>query len=136
MRYLLDTNMLSGLMKTTRSAALVQRMAMTAFEDRATSTVSLAELLFGAHKAGSRSEELLQRIGRAVPADMRLYPFDREAAEEYGQLRAYLEARGAPIGHHDTQIAAIALANDLTVVTGNTRHFERVPGLNVENWLE
>ena len=99
-------------------------MAMTAFEDRATSTVSLAELLFGAHKAGSRSEELLQRIGRAVPADMQLLAFDAAAAQ------------GTPIGHPDTQIAAIALANDLTVVTGNVRHFQRVPGLTVENWLE
>ena len=49
---------------------------------------------------------------------------------------AYLEAQGTPIGHPDTQIAAIALANDLTVVTGNVRHFQRVPGLAVENWLE
>ena len=136
MRYLLDTNTLSGLMKTTRSPALVQRMAMTAIEDRATSTVSLAELLFGAHKAGSRSEELLQRIGRAVPADMQLLAFDAAAADQYGQLRAYLEAQGTPIGHPDTQIAAIALANDLTVVTGNVRHFQRVPGLAVEDWLE
>ena len=67
---------------------------------------------------------------------MPLLPFDESAAEEYGRLRAYLEAQGTPIGHPDTQIAAIALANDLTVVTGNVRHFQRVPGLAVENWLE
>ena len=136
MRYLLDTNTLSGLMRRTPSPALLLRMARTAQEDRATSTVSLAEMLFGAYRAGSRSEELLERIGRAVPADMAVVPFEREAAEEYGPLRAHLEAQGTPIGHQDTQIAAIALANDLTVVTGNTRHFERVPGLSVENWLE
>ena len=67
---------------------------------------------------------------------MLVFPFDENAAEEYGRLRAYLEAQGTPIGHPDTQIAAIALANDLTVVTGNVRHFQRVPGLAVENWLE
>ncbi len=69
-------------------------------------------------------------------ARFRCLPFDQAAAEEYGRLRAYLEARGTPIGHEDTQTAAIALANDLTVVTGNVRHFQRVPGLAVENWLE
>ena len=136
MEYLLDTNTLSGLMKRTPSPALLLRMARTAPEDRATSTVSLAELLFGAYKAGPQLEEWLERIGRAVPADMLLLPFDERAADRYGWLRAYLEARGMPIGHEDTQIAAIALANDLTVVTGNVRHFGRVPGLSVENWLE
>ena len=111
-------------------------MAMTAQDDRATSSVSLAELLFGAYRAGPRSEELLRMIAREVPGKMWVLPFDEEAAEEYGRLSAHLEARGAPIGEADTQIAAIALANDLTVVTGNVRHFERVPGLTVENWLE
>ena len=136
MRYLLDTNTLSALMKRTRSADLLLRMAMTAQEDRATSSVSLAELLFGAYRARSRSEELLRMIAQEVPGNMWVLPFDEEAAEEYGRLSAYLEAQGTPIGEADTQIAAIALANDLTVVTGNVRHFERVPGLTVENWLE
>ncbi len=75
-------------------------------------------------------------IAREVPGNMWVLPFDEEAAEEYGRLGAHLEAQGTPIGEADTQIAAIALANDLTVVTGNVRHFERVPGLNVENWLD
>ena len=123
-------------MKRTRSANLLLRMAMTAQQDRATSSVSLAELLFGAYRARSRSEELLRMIAREVPGNMWVLPFDEEAAEEYGRLGAHLEAQGTPIGEADTQIAAIALANDLAVVTGNVRHFERVPGLTVENWLE
>ena len=61
--------------------------------------------------------------------------FDEEAARSYAELRQFLEARGIPIGIADTQIAATALANDLTVVTGNVRHFSRVPGLRLENWL-
>ena len=108
---------------------------MTAPEDRTTSSVTLAELLFGAYRTGQRSEEYLSRIRGALPPTP-FAPFDDAAAEEYGRLRAYLEARGTPIGHEDTQIAAIALANELTVVTGNVRHFQRVPGLAVENWLE
>ena len=75
-------------------------------------------------------------IAREVPGKMWVLPFDEEAAEEYGRLSAQLEAQGTPIGEADTQIAAVALANDLTVVTGNVRHFDRVPGLTIENWIE
>ena len=134
--YLLDTDTISALTKPSPSQALLLRIARTAPGDRATSSVTLGELLFGAHRAGPRASELLELIRRTVPGEIPLLPFDQAAAEEYGRLRAYLEARGTPIGHEDTQIAAIALANDLTVVTGNVRHFQRVPGLTVENWLE
>src|SRR5260370_65744 len=60
---------------------------------------------------------------------------DPRAAQVEGALGAHLERRGTPIGDAGVRIAAIALANGLTVVTGNVRHFERVPGLHVENWL-
>lgn len=136
MRYLLDTNAVSELMKDPPSAAILSRMRITAAGDRVTSSVTAGELLFGAHRAGVRSPELLERARSIVSDNFLMLPFDEQAAEEYGRLRAHLEAQGTPIGHQDTQIAAIALANDLTVVTGNTRHFERVPGLGVENWLE
>ena len=57
------------------------------------------------------------------------------AARRYGEVRTELERRGTPLGDADLRIAAIALARGLTVVTGNIRHFQRVPGLQVENWL-
>ncbi|MYD66642.1 MAG: type II toxin-antitoxin system VapC family toxin [Chloroflexi bacterium] len=135
MRYLLDTNILSELMLPDPSSALLLRLAMTAPEDRATSSIAVGELMYGAHRV-SRSAHMLTAIRRVAMTDIWVLPFDQEAAEEYGQLRSHLEARGRPIGEADTQIAAIALANDLTVVTANVRHFERVPGLVVENWLE
>lgn len=61
-------------------------------------------------------------------------PFDDAAAERYAGLRAGLEKVGTPIGPNDMLIAAIALANDVTVVTHNVREFSRVPGLRVEDW--
>lgn len=61
-------------------------------------------------------------------------PFDDSAAEIYGRIRAELEAVGMLIGPYDMMIAAIALANDLTLVTHNTREFGRVAGLKVEDW--
>ena len=60
--------------------------------------------------------------------------WDRNAASEYGHLRAHLEAQGTPIGVLDTMIAAHALSLNATIVTNNVRHFERVPDLRLENW--
>jgi len=77
----------------------------------------------------------LQRQHRFLDQFVSL-PFDDRAAETYAQIRATLEAAGTPIGPYDLQIAAIALANGLIVVTHNTREFGRVAGLLVEDWGE
>ena len=61
-------------------------------------------------------------------------PFDGNAAREFGEIRAYLARQGTPIGPYDLQIAAIAKAHDLILVTHNTREFSRVLGLRVEDW--
>ena len=66
---------------------------------------------------------------------MTILPFDQPSAEAYGSLRAELEASGRPLAEPDLRIAAIATAYDLTLVTGNVRHFRRVPNLPVEDWL-
>ena len=63
-------------------------------------------------------------------------PFDLDSARQAAQTRAHLERLGTPIGNVDTLISGIALAQDLTLVTRNTREFERVPGLRVENWYD
>jgi len=63
-------------------------------------------------------------------------PFDARAAVVYGSVRADLERAGLPLEDADLRIAAITLARDLTLVTGNGRHFDRVPGLRIENWLD
>ena len=61
-------------------------------------------------------------------------PFDDRAAEEYGKVRSHLAVLGTPIGPNDLMIAAIALANHMTLVTHNTAEFSRVPGLTLEDW--
>jgi tRNA(fMet)-specific endonuclease VapC len=70
-----------------------------------------------------------------VTAAHAVLPFDARAAEAYGPLRADLERKGQRLDGPDLRIASIVLSRDLTLVTGNARHFERVPGLRVENWL-
>ena len=136
MRYLLDTNILISLMRPNTPHRLVRRMALTSMRERATSTVVLGELIVGAYRSRQQPEVLLEAITRLVPSDMRVLPYDVEAAEKYGWLSAHLASNGMTIGHADTQIASTALVHDLIVVTANVKHFIRVPGLTVENWLE
>lgn len=133
--YLLDTDVISNLMKRTPAERLVARLARVAPEEQFTSSVTLGELLYGAHRS-ERSAALLERIDAVIPVDLPVLPFDAAAARRYGEIRAELERRGALIGNADTQIAAIALVHGLRVATGNERHFRRIPGLEVENWLE
>lgn len=135
MRYLFDTDTLSELMRRAPSPTLLRRLATTAPDDQATSSVTLGELLYGAYRLRERSAELIERIEQTVTADLPVLAFDANAAREYGSLRAHLEGEGTPIGDADMRIASIALARGLVVVTGNMRHFERVPSLAVENWL-
>jgi tRNA(fMet)-specific endonuclease VapC len=134
--YLLDTDVISNLVRRNPSSALVRRLALTDPSMQVTSAITVGELVYGAHRTPSRTTELLERIDAVLAANLPAMPFDQVAARQYGRIRADLERSGRPIGDADTRIAAIALAHQLTVVTGNVRHFQAVPGLQVENWLE
>lgn len=112
----------------------MRRVEATPRGDRATSSIVIAELLSGAHRNRTRSEALFASIRGELFGRFTILSFDAACAEAYGYVSAYIESLGAPIGMPDTLIAATALAYDLTVVTGNERHFRRVPRLAVENW--
>ncbi len=133
--YLLDTDILSNLLRRTPSTTLIVKLASVLPEQQATSSITVGELLYGAHRLRERGSVLLQRIEETLLPNLSIFAFDTLAARRYGELRAYLEQRGTPIGDADLRIAAIALGRNLTVVTGNVRHFRRVPNLAVENWL-
>ena len=79
---------------------------------------------------------MLTQLDKAILPNLPVLPFDATAASRYGALREQMEALGKPLGDADLRIAAIALARGLTVVTANVRHFQAVPELKVENWLE
>ena len=101
-------------------------------EEQSTSAINVGEMLFGAtrrHHAG-----LLERI-EAIIESLAVIPFDESAARVYARIRVALEMAGTPLAEADLRIAAIALAYELTLITGNERHFRRVPGLTIENWL-
>jgi tRNA(fMet)-specific endonuclease VapC len=97
------------------------------------SAITLAELRFGVAK--SRSRKRAASNLRALLAKVSAVPFDGDATERYGDLRALLERRGSPIGPLDTLIAAHALSLGYTLATHNTAEFRRVPGLKVDDWL-
>lgn len=97
-----------------------------------TTAITMAELCYGAHKAG-RPELYERAVALLAGVDVR--DFDRPAAEQYGWLRADLERTGQPLADPDLRIAAIAMARGATLISGNLRHFARIPGLAVNDWI-
>jgi tRNA(fMet)-specific endonuclease VapC len=131
MRYLLDTNVCAMYLNG-RSAPVRDRILSTLSEDMAVCSVVKAELFYGAMRSNNPTRTLERQqifLKRFVSL-----PFEDEAAIVFGRIRARLAIAGTPVGAYDLQIAAIALANNLTLVTHNTREFERVEGLQVEDW--
>ena len=135
MIYLLDTDVLSDLLKPSQSNVLLDRLARSAPSDRATSSITVGELLYGAYRRRPPRVELARRIDDELLRSLEVLPFDEPAARVYGSLRVQLERAGTPIGDADTRIASIALSRDLIVAGGNMRDFGRVRGLRIENWL-
>src|SRR3989442_803659 len=133
MPYLFDTDTISALLRPRPDLAVARRLASVPARDQFTSAITLAELLFGALR--KQRIDLVERI-RALAETVPVLPFHAPAAEAYAQLRADLERRGTPRAEPDLRIAAVALAFDLVLVTGNERHFRRVPNLMVENWIQ
>ena len=133
--YLLDTDILSNLLRRAPSTALITKLASVPAERQFTSSITLGELVYGAHRLRDRTDALLQRLDETLLPNLPVLPFDASAARRYGEVRAEVERRGTPIGDAELRIAAIALDRNLTVVTGNVRHFQKVPSLAVENWL-
>jgi tRNA(fMet)-specific endonuclease VapC len=131
--YCFDTDTLSAVIRRDPPLHLVRRLAQVPPTEQATTTINLGELLYGAAKRGS--ERLTRQVREVVSTATTILSFDEEAAEVYGPLRARLEGEGRRLDEPDLRIASIALSRELTVVTGNVRHFGRVPDLAIENWL-
>ncbi|HJS73474.1 MAG TPA: type II toxin-antitoxin system VapC family toxin [Vicinamibacteria bacterium] len=131
--YLLDANACIEIINDT-SPALVHRLRFHNPSQIRLCSVVKAELLYGARKSARPAQNL--RVLQSFFAPMRSLPFDDASSEEYGSIRAELERAGRLIGVHDMMIAAIAMANDVTLVTHNVSEFSRVAGLKWEDWEE
>lgn len=131
MSYLLDTNTCIRLLNNS-SPEVTARLAQENPEAIYLCTIVQFELIWGAYRS-RRTEENLGILSRFFN-QFTILPFDEQAAALCGQLRAELMVLGTPIGPYDLQIAAIALVNQLTLVTHNTREFTRIRGLQIEDW--
>ena len=131
LRYLLDTNIVIYVIKQRPMSVLstfnqhAGRMAISA--------MTLAELIHGAEKSLACARNLA--IVEDFASRLEVLPYTTEAAYHYGAIRAALERVGQPIGVNDIHIAAQARCKGLILVTNKLREFERVPGLQCENWV-
>jgi tRNA(fMet)-specific endonuclease VapC len=129
MRYLLDTNTCIVYLKG-RNLNLRQKLEAVAISDMSVCSVVKAELFYGAMK--SANPERNSALQQEFLSQFASLPFDDLAAQTFGNILTQLEARGTPIGTCD--LPAIALAHGLTLITHNVREFNRVNGLQVEDW--
>ncbi len=129
MRYLLDTDTVSFILRG--EGRVEDHFLRLRPSDICTSPIVVGEIELGLER---RKNPRLRLLAERLFEILSVAPYDREAGQHYGRLAASLLATGTPIGVEDTMVAAHALSLGLTLVTHNTRHFERVPGLRVEDW--
>jgi len=132
MKYMLDTNICIALIRQ-KSAALIQHLTVHEPGEVGISSITLAELAYGVEKSAFREknqaalQQFLLPMGQAE--------FDDHAAIAYGKIRADLERAGQSIGSMDLLIGAHALSMSVVLVTNNSKEFQRINGLKVEDWL-
>ncbi|SKA06198.1 tRNA(fMet)-specific endonuclease VapC [Trichlorobacter thiogenes] len=133
MRYLLDTNICSYILKN-RPVSVKQKFDEVGAEHLCISSVVLAELYYGAARH-PKSVIIRKEIDDFV-SRLLVVAWDEQAANQYGAIRAALEKAGRPVGAMDMLIAAHARSMGATLITNNQREFERISGLMVQNWVE
>jgi len=130
MAYLFDTDAISELLKPRPAPHYVRWLLAVPREEQYTSAVVVGELYQGAFRSSAAARHLENIETRVLPS-VTVLSYDAAAARVYGEIRARLEAAGRPLADADLQIAATALLHDLELVTGNVKHFERVPQLRI-----
>ncbi len=133
MRYMLDTNICIYAIKH-KPPEVIKNFLRHSPDSICISSITYGELMHGVEKS-----QAVDRNRAAITlflSSISILPFDSNAAEEYGRVRAKLERNGTPIGPMDMLIAAHARSKGLILVTNNTREFFRVDGLSVDNWAK
>ena len=135
MKYLLDTNILSQLIKKRPNPHLITRLASKSQQSLVTSCICVMELRFGS-ALRKNFESFWSNVFDEILSRVNILPLGFEEVLIAGDILAHLQKTGYPIGIEDVLIASTALNNQCTMVTANTRHFSKINGLIVENWLE
>lgn len=131
MKYLLDTNICIYIIKKSPES-IIEKFKSLRMGDIGISAVTLAELRFGV--ANSLQKHKNQAALDEFISPIEVLPFDDLAANHYGEIRAVLQKKGIPIGPLDMMIAAHALSLNVILVTNNTKEFNRIGPLKIENW--
>lgn len=131
MMYLLDTNICTYVINH-KPQQVFERFRQYQLGQLAVSSITASELAFGVEKSGSeRNKQALKKF----LSPLEILPYDEQAVWHYAQLRHDLQSKGQTIGSLDMLIAAYALALDVVLVTNNTKEFERIERLKLENWV-
>ena len=131
MKYCLDTCVISDFVKGHQNVQAILKRHKP--HELAISTITLMEIEYGLALNLQRKKKI-QPIITALLDKISLIPYQQQAAETTAQIRAQLKQQGKPIGPYDIMIAGVALSQNLTLVTSNTKEFERIIGLKLENW--
>ena len=135
MRYVLDTNIVSAAMEA--DPLVFERLRGLRYIDVGIPQPVLAELAAGlAQMPKSKRKRALKKTLEELKRDLPRSSWSDEVSERFGEVKGALLTAGRPLEDFDIAIAAHALAEGATLVTANTRHFERIAGLTLENWLE
>ena len=132
--FLFDTDTITNVLKPRPSLNLLAKLKPLQREQQFISSVTISEIVYGAEKS-QRPQYHLKNLENILLPAVNIVTFDAKAAYVCGRLRAHLEKSGTPLDLADLEIASIAIANDLILVTNNTKHFKRIPKLKYENWL-
>ena len=132
MKYMLDTNICIYVIKH-KPIDVIRHFLEHDPYDICVSSITYAEMMHGVEKSVSKDRNRIAYM--AFMSAITILDFNAKAAEEYGRIRAELEMQGTPIGLMDMLIAGHAKSENLILVTNNTREFERVKGLKLENWV-
>ena len=132
--FLFDTDTITNIVKPRPSLNLLKRLEKIPKNQQYVSTITISEIVYGAEKS-QRPDFHLNNLEIILLPAVNIISFDTKAAYVCGRIRAELEKRGTPLDLVDLEIASIAIANNLTLISNNVRHFDRVPLLQYENWL-
>lgn len=130
---MLDTNICSYIIRDNPKSVFEKLKEVEQDHTIALSSIVVSELLYGASKKGSVK---LMKVVSLFVDQFVIHDYDKASAKAYAKIRTTLEKKGKVIGVHDMLISAHALSLDAVIVTNNTKEFERVEGLSLENWVE
>jgi tRNA(fMet)-specific endonuclease VapC len=132
--YLFDTDILSNIVKRNPSQILLEKLGTLPKELQYTSSINIGEIYYGANRS-SRKDQIINAFEERVFPNVHIVGFDETSGKLFGELKAELEKQGIVCSEPDLRIASIAIQHDFILITGNTKHFQKIPALSMENWI-